>query len=311
MQTRTRRPDRAALQGEGGGRRRLAHSAGATGHQDAPRGERALEGRRGGKARGHQAASSFRGEEADLVEPQRFAEEEGQRDEGGVQGASEAVPVEAGELSPPDLAPGGPQRRGERHATLDVALRPLCREAEHLGLVLVGEAALVAGVQDDRRRLHLQLLLREAVELHRLHDRHLLGDGHHDEGGAAGVAEESEQPARVVADGSRGDRGRRDERDLQEGEAVAGGGGVHDEEVPERLLGEAGPRLLQHHDLAEDHQLLEAGSGREEAAVDRALEDPPGEDLELHDVPDVLVHDRRRVEVHGEQAGEDLGLAAP
>ena len=77
-----------------------------------------------------------------------------------------------------------------------------------------------------------------------------------------------------------------------------------------RLVREAGAGLLEHHDLAEDHQLLEAGRGGEEAAVDRALEDAPGEHLELHDVPDVLVHHRGRVEVHGEEAGEDLGLAA-
>jgi hypothetical protein len=167
----------------------------------------------------------------------------------------------------------------------------------------------VARVQHHRRRLHAQLVLRERVELHGFHDGHLLGNGHEDEGGAVAVAQQREHAAGVVADRAYWHRRRGDEGDLEEREAVAGRGGVEDDEVPERPVGEAGPRVLEHHDLAEDHQLLEPGRGGEEAVVDRAVEDAAREHLELHDVADVLVHHRGRVQVHREEAGEDLGLA--
>ena len=65
------------------------------------------------------------------------------------------------------------------------------------------------------------------------------------------------------------------------------------------------------HDLAQHHQLRQAGRGGEEAPVDGALEDLAGEEVDLHRAPHVLVHDARRVEVDGERPGSELGHRGP
>jgi hypothetical protein len=114
---------------------------------------------------------------------------------------------------------------------------------------------------------------------------------------------------RVVTDGSDRYRPRGGEGDLEEGEPVPGGGGVDDDQVPGRLAREAGASLLQHHDLAEHHELPQTGGGGEEAAVDRTREDPAGEKVDRNHVADVLVHDRGRIQVDRGEPRQHLGLA--
>ena len=68
-----------------------------------------------------------------------------------------------------------------------------------------------------------------AMELERLHHRHLLGDGDHEPSAVRSGSRSSARMRRALwPTGPTGTALRGGQRDLQEREAVAGGGGVHD-----------------------------------------------------------------------------------
>ena len=220
--------------------------------------------------------------------------------------------VEPGQLAPAQVAPGRGERRAEPDAASETSGRALGGQAQDLGLLLASEPALVALIEDERRRRDAQLVDRRATQLLRLHDRHLLGDRHQHERGAIGVLEEGEDAPGVVADRAHRHRSRGGQRHLEEGQAVAGGGRVDDDQVVAGPGGEArSARLFEDHDLAQHHQLGQARRRREEAPVDRAPQHAPREHLHAHDATDVFVHHRRGVEVDGEEAGPHLRFPRP
>ena len=240
VQTSTRRPVERRAQRERRGRRRLADAARAAGDQHAPLRERGSRVPRRGSGGAPSGGLELARERAQLVEPERLAEQERQRDERRVERAREPVAVEAGELAPADLAAGRAQRpacsgtspaRRRRAASLRARRSTSASSAslkrrswQPFSTTACGSISTSAS--------------RRAVELDRLDDGHLLGRRHDHERRALGIAQQLEDAARVVADGPDRDRARGGERHLEVGEAMARGRCVDHDQVVERLARE-------------------------------------------------------------------------
>ena len=292
-------------QGERGGGRRLADPARSRHDEDAALGPGRPAARGGERAH---AASRRSASDLQRLAGELLVEEEGQRDDRRVDRLLQPLQVELRQLAAADVMARRDQGRGGGNAGGEAPGHVGRGEGQDLHLLRGGEPPLVAGVQDERAGLDPQLLRRAARELDGLDHRHLLGDGHHGEGGALGIAQQGQDAAGVVAHRAHGHGVGRGERHLQERQAVAGGRRVHDQQVVARPPRPAHPLLLEDHDLAEHHQLGQPGGGGEEAVVDGVVEDLPRDEVHPRRLAHVLVHDRARVEVDHEEAGEDLGL---
>ena len=215
-----------------------------------------------------------------------------------------------GEPLPPQVSGRGGQGRAQTNAAAKRAFGGLTGQSSHHGFLGGGEAGLVAGVQHGSGRLQADFVDGERVELGGFDDRHLLRNGDDQESGARRIAQEAENAPSVRADRPHPYRVRGGHRSLEHRETMPGRGCVDDDDVIAWGLAiEALVLVQEDHDFSEDHELLEAGSGGEEAVVDGVAEDAVGDEGNLDHLPDVFVHHAARPEVHDRESIGDLGDA--
>ena len=230
MQTSTRRPCRAACRARAAAVVVLPDAPGAAHHQDPSSPP--------GRARGRAARRAAPGSRRLQALGQRLRRRRGRsprRTGSGSaigrqrQALAQPLPVEARELA---RGAGGAAPRPARlqgHAAREPP-RPRRRATSRrtwASWAAVNRRSWHA-FRTRARGFDAELVRGQAMELERLHDRHLLGDGDEDQRGAPGSRSRARIRRALWPTGPTGTALRGHQRDLQEGEPVAGGRRVQD-----------------------------------------------------------------------------------
>ena len=277
-------------QREGGRHRRLADPARPAAHHDGPLGHQLGQRRRApGRRRRHAARSaagrgahdapsgtsavtasaSGVGQHLGLGRPDGGRVERRHQEVGQGQ-----VPAQALDLLGRDGVAGQPEVPGLLECGQVLRRHGEAGRLRHLGCgVLEPDGLGVTGVDDDRAQLDARLVFERVGGLDRLGDRQLFGqrDQHHP--AAGGVAQQLDDVLGLGAQWPAPGRADQPAGRGQERDGVAGGGGVHQDQV-----GDAVP--LQLLDLAEDQHVADARDGGRDDVEDPGVRQPLGHALQ-------------------------------
>ena len=178
------------------------------------------------------------------------------------------VPAQALDLLGRDGVAGQPEVPGLLQRGLVLRCQGEAGPLRHLGDgVLEAHGLGVTGVDDDRPQLDAGLVLQRVGGLDGLRDRQLLGQGDQHHPAAGGVAQEVDDVLGLAAQGPAPGRADQPTGRGQERDGVAGGRGVHQDQV-------GGAVPLELLDLAEDQHVADARDGGRNDVEDPGVRQP-------------------------------------